>query len=162
MVRIVDHETWQLAAIDEELHPAGPELLWNESYYFDFAAPDGSVGGYVRLGLYPNWDRAWYWACIVRPGAPTVLVADNAVGLPAPGSAGLQTAALSAAQEIVEPLRRARLTLDASGVVLPEPAAAYGDLTAAERVPFGLDLEWHTVGGVYPYKDLRRYEIPCR
>lgn len=161
-MRIVDHGTWQLAASDEDLHPAGPELLWNESYYFDFAAPDGSVGGYVRLGLYPNWDRAWYWACIVRPGQPTVLVADNAVALPAPGSTGLQTPVLSAAQEITEPLRTARVCLDTVGAILPEPATAYGDLSSAEQVTLGLDLEWRTVGGVYPYKDLPRYEIPCQ
>jgi hypothetical protein len=161
-VQIVDHGTWQLTAADEALHPAGPELLWNESYYFDFAAPDGSIGGYIRLGLYPNWDRAWYWACVVRPGQPAVLVADNAAPLPPPGSTGLQTAALSAAQEITDPLRSARLTLDAVGAVLPEPAAAYSDLTAAEQVRLGLDLEWRTVGGVYPYKDLPRYEVPCQ
>jgi hypothetical protein len=161
-VQIIEHGTWQLSATDEDLHPVGPELLWNESYYFDFAAPDGSVGGYVRLGLYPNWDRAWYWACIVRPGQPAVLVADNVAPLPPPGETGLLTAELSAAQEITEPLRTARLTLDAVGAVLPEPAAAYGDDVAAEYVRLGLDLEWRTVGGVYPYKDLPRYEIPCQ
>src|SRR5580658_2206352 len=107
MVKIVDHGTWQLAAADEGLHAPGSEQLWNESYYFDFAAPDGSVGGYVRLGLYPNWDRAWYWACIVRPGAPTVLVADNAAPLPAPGRTAVRTAAISGTQQISEPLRAA-------------------------------------------------------
>jgi hypothetical protein len=160
-VQIVDHGTWQLAAADEDLHPAGPELLWNESYYFDFAAPDGSIGGYVRLGLYPNWDRAWYWACVVRPGEPTALVADNAAALPPPGSTTVETAVLRAAQEISAPLRAARLSLDATGAILPGPADGYGDLAAAERVRVGLELEWRTVGGVYPYKDLPRYEIPC-
>lgn len=162
MLRIVDHGTWQLAAADEEVHPAGPERLWNESYYFDFAAPDGSVGGYVRLGLYPNWNRAWYWACVVRRGRPVVLLADNAVPLPAPGSTTVRTAALAATQQITQPLRTAKVTLDATAAVLPEPAAAYGDLAAAEPVRLGMDLEWITDGGVYPYKDLPRYEIPCQ
>ena len=161
-MHIVDHGTWQLAASDEDLHPVGPEPLWNESYYFDFAAPDGSVGGYVRLGLYPNWDRAWYWACLVRPGQPTVLVADNSAPLPAVGTTRLKTAAISASQEITEPLRAARISLNATGAVLASAAAAYGDLDAAEQVDLGLDLEWRTAGGVYPYKDLPRYEIPCR
>jgi hypothetical protein len=162
MVKIVDHGTWQLAPADEELHAPGPEPLWNESYYFDFAAPDGSVGGYVRLGLYPNWDRAWYWACLVRPGQPTVLVADNAAPLPRPGGTALRTGSLHAAQQITEPLRSARVSLDAAAVVLPEPAAAYHGLDAAESVRLALELEWTTVGGVYPYKDLPRYEIPCK
>jgi hypothetical protein len=171
-VQIVDHGTWQVAAADEDVHPVGPELLWNESYYFDFASPDGSVGGYVRLGLYPNWDRAWYWACIVRPGQPAVVVADNAAPLPAPGSTGLQTATLSLAQEITKPLEAARITLEAVGTVLREPAAAYGDHSAVddgtadhgvtEHLRLGMDLEWRTVSGVYPYKDLPRYEIPCQ
>jgi len=161
-VQIIEHGTWQLAAADEELHPVGPELLWNESYYFDFAAPDGSVGGYVRLGLYPNWDRAWYWACVVRPGKATVLVADNQARLPPPGGTDVRTLALTAAQEITDPLRTARLTLDAKGTVLAEPAAAYDALNAAEQVRLSLDLRWHTVAGVYPYKDLPRYEIPCQ
>jgi hypothetical protein len=161
-VHIVDHGTWQLAATDEDLHRIGPEALWNESYYFDFAAPDGSVGGYVRLGLYPNWNRAWYWACIVRPGQPAVLVADNTAPLPEPGNTAIATASVTATQEITEPLRTARLSLTAEGVVLADAAAAYADLGPAERIGVGLDLEWRTVGGVYPYKDLPRYEIPCR
>ncbi len=161
-MKIVDHGTWQLAASDEDLHPVGPELLWNESYYFDFAAPDGSIGGYVRLGLYPNWGRAWYWACLVRPGRPAILVADNAAALPAPGGTAVRTASITATQDITEPLRIARLSLDARGAVLPDPAAAYADLGSAEQVSLGLDLEFRTFGGVYPYKDLPRYEIPCQ
>jgi hypothetical protein len=162
MLTIVDHGTWQLAAADEGLHPAGPERLWNESYYFDFVAPDGSVGGYIRLGLYPNWDRAWYWACVVRPGQPAVVVADNAAPLPVLGSTTVRTAAIAAAQQIMHPLRTAKVTLDATAALLPEPAAAYGDLADAATVRLAMDLDWITDGGVYPYKDLPRYEIPCQ
>jgi hypothetical protein len=162
MLRIVDHGTWQLAAADEELHPPGPERLWNESYYFDFVAPDGSVGGYIRLGLYPNWDRAWYWACVVRPGQPAVLVADDAVPMPADGCTTVGTAAITAAQQITHPLRTAKVSLHATAAVLSDPAAAYGDLADAATVRLAMDLDWITDGGVYPYKDLPRYEIPCR
>ncbi len=141
-MQIVNHGTWQLAAADESLHVPGAELLWNESYYFDFAQPDGSAAGYVRLGLYPNWGRAWYWACLVRPGRPAVLVADNEVALPAAGRTSVGTGSFSASQQISDPLRTARVRLDGGGL--------------------GLDLRWDTVGGVYPYKDLPRYEVPCR
>ena len=160
MVKIVDHGTWSLAAADEDLHAPGPELLWNESYYFDFAAADGSVGGYIRLGLYPNWERAWYWACVVRPGLPAILVADNAAALPRPGATELRADSYHAMQVISEPLRSARVTLTATGTVLPEPAAAYSELSTGTD-GLGLDLEWTTVGGVYPYKDLPRYEVPA-
>lgn len=163
MVKIVDHGTWQLTDADERLHTPGPERLWNESYYFDFAAPDGSLGGYVRLGLYPNWDRAWYWACVVRPGEPTLLVADNEAAMPAPGGTDLSTGSYTASQDIEDVFRTARLRLDAkAAAVLPEPAVAYGDLSQAAQAPLALDLTWTTAGGVYPYKDLPRYEIPCR
>jgi hypothetical protein len=161
MVKIVDHGTWMPSAADEQLHPPGQELLWNESYYYDFAAPDGSVGGYVRLGLYPNWERAWYWACLVRPGQPTVLVADNAAPLPA--GTDLRTSAYAASQEITTAFETTRLYLDApEAAVLPQPSAAYGDVGSCDSVPLTLNLEWSTVGGVYPYKDLPRYEVPCR
>ena len=162
MVKIVDHGSWQLTPADEQLHTPGPERLWNESYYFDFAAPDGSVGGYVRLGLYPNWERAWYWACVVRPGRPTVLIADNAAPLPASGSTALQADSYRAEQLISEPLASAELSLTGTGALLPQASAAYGDLGAVEQTGIELELEWSTVGGVYPYKDLPRYEIPCR
>jgi hypothetical protein len=163
MVKIVDHGTWQLTDADERLHAPGPERLWNESYYFDFAAPDGSLGGYVRLGLYPNWDRAWYWACVVRPGEPTLLVADNEAALPEPAGTDLRAGTYSASQDIAEVFQAARVRLEAgAAAVLPDPGAAYGDLGQAAHAPLALDLTWTTVGGVYPYKDLPRYEIPCR
>lgn len=70
---------------DEHHHEPGSEQWWNESWYFDFAAPDGSLGGYVRIGLYPNQGVAWYWACLVGEGRPLVTVVDHEVPLPAPG-----------------------------------------------------------------------------
>ena len=50
---------------DEGHHPPGDDPLWNESWYFDFVTADGSLGGYVRLGRYPNLGVVWYWACLV-------------------------------------------------------------------------------------------------
>ncbi|MGI5170998.1 hypothetical protein ACQEU3_42270 [Spirillospora sp. CA-253888] len=161
MVKIVEHGTWDLGPGDEAPHAPGPELLWNESYYFDFTAPDGSIAGYVRLGLYPNWERAWYWACLVGPDRPLLLVADDRVPLPAPGGTDVRTDAFRAAQEIVEPFETARVTLDGTAAVLHDPSAAYGDTGTAPTTRLAFDLEWSTVGGVYPYKDLPRYEIPC-
>jgi hypothetical protein len=161
VVTIVDHGTWPLAAEDEGLHAAGPEPLWNESYYFDFTAPYGSVGGYVRLGLYPNWDRAWFWACVVRPGRPLVLVADNAAPAPSAGGTDLRTGLYAATQLITRPFCSARIAVDATAAVLPQPTAAYGDLSAAQTTRLVLSLDWTTIGGVYPYQDLPRYEIPC-
>lgn len=161
MVRIVEHGTWRLTAADESRHTPADGTLWNESYYFDFVTEDGSLGGYVRLGLYPNWGKAWYWACVTGPGRPLVLLADNEAPLPAPGETTVKTDSYLAAQEIREPFGPARVTLDGTAHVLPDATRAYGDLAAAETTRLVFDLEWQTVGGVYPYKDLPRYEIPC-
>ena len=60
----------------------GTERLWGESWYFDFTDRAGTLGGYVRLGLYPNLGVAWYWACLVGEGRPLVTVIDHEVALP--------------------------------------------------------------------------------
>ena len=67
---------------DEGIHPPGDERLWSESWYFDFVAPDGSIGGWIRLGLYPNWGVCWYDALVCGPGRSTVAVVDHEVALP--------------------------------------------------------------------------------
>jgi len=61
MVPIIEHGTWRLEPGDEGPHPVGSEQLWNES---------------------------WYWAYLVRNGAPLVLVADNDAPLPDAGHGG--------------------------------------------------------------------------
>lgn len=161
MVKIVEHGTWTPGEEDESRHAPDAGVLWNESYYFDFVTDDGSFGGYVRLGLYPNWGRAWYWACVTGPDRPLVIVADNDAPLPAPGETTVRTDSYRAEQEISEPFGTARVRLDALAHVLSDALDACGDLDGAETTRLSLDLEWRTVGGVYPYRDLPRYEIPC-
>jgi hypothetical protein len=48
-----------------EVHQPGTDRLWGESWYFDFASADGSAGGFVRIGDYPNLGRRWCWAYVV-------------------------------------------------------------------------------------------------
>ncbi|GAA2861362.1 hypothetical protein GCM10010517_20010 [Streptosporangium fragile] len=161
MVKIVDHGTWALREEDEGLHPVGAEPLWSESVYLDFAAEDGSVAGYVRLGLYPNWNRAWYWACLVGRDRPTVLLADNHAPLPGP-DLSVAGEGYRATHEVTASLRSFRLTLDATVAAVPgDPARAYEDPAGAPTTSLGFDLEWTTVGGAYPYSFIPRYEIPC-
>lgn len=149
-----------VAAADESPHTPGPELLWNESWYFDFARADGSLGGYVRLGLYPNLGLAWYWGCLVGEGRPLVTVIDHEVPLPGTGLE-VRTEGLWAAHNLETPLEHWSLGCEAFGVGVDDPTEVYGDLRG-DRVPFGLDLEWETVGGAYPYPGVDRYEVPCR
>jgi hypothetical protein len=120
------------------------------------------VGGYVRLGLYPNLGAAWYWACLVGPGRPLVIVVDHAVALPTrPGSLEVRADGLWADHNCETPLERWSLALEAFAVSLDDPLDAYGTAWG-ERVPFGLDLEWETDGTVFRYPPgLDRYEVPC-
>lgn len=148
---------------DEHRHPPGPEPLWNESYYFDFAADDASVGGYVRIGLYPNLGVAWYWGCVVGEGRDLVTVIDHSVPLPSSDrSLEVRTTGLWADHTCETPLEHFSLGLEAFGLRLDDPADVYGRLHG-EQVPLGFDLEWETDGEGYAFPDpLDRYEIPCR
>ncbi|MEV0380714.1 hypothetical protein [Nonomuraea sp. NPDC050643] len=136
-MRIVNMGGWPL---DEGPHEPGGEPLWNESCYFDFVSDDGEVGGYVRLGLYPNWKRAWYWACLVTRDGRRAEVIDHEAPLPGPDLA-VAGDCYEATHDVVEPFRTARVRLAGAGL--------------------SLDLEWRTAGGVYGYALTPRYEIPC-
>src|SRR5580658_9788418 len=70
---------------DEARHTPDADSLWNESYYCDFVQGDGTFGGWLRLGLYPNLGVAWWTAWIVRPGQPGVCSVDYAMPIP-PGT----------------------------------------------------------------------------
>jgi hypothetical protein len=148
---------------DEAAHGPGPEPLWGESWYFDFTQPDGSIGGWVRLGLYPNLGVAWYHAYVVRPGEPAVAVSDAEVPMPKLPHLEVRSPGLWADHIGTHPLERWQVANEAQGVTLDEPVEAYraggprGDL-----VPMGLDLEWETDGEPYHYVWTTRYEIPCR
>jgi hypothetical protein len=148
--------------VDERRHEPGADDLWNESYYFDFVSDDATLGGYVRMGLYPNLGCVWYWACLVGVGRALVSVVDHEVPHPtAPQSLEIRTTGLWADHHIETSLQHATIGLEAFGVSLDDPVDAYGD-ARGDRVPIGFDLEWETDGGTYRYPaGADRYEIPC-
>lgn len=148
---------------DEGSHPPGPEAAWNESWYFDGVSDDGRIGVYARIGRVPNQDLALYTAAIVGPDRPAVIVFEPAAPLP-PAEDPLQTLsldALQAAQECREPLKRFRVTLQATGQSFDDHAAPLRG-EAGTPVEVALDLEWETVGTPYQWRVTTRYEIPCR
>lgn len=146
---------------DERRHEPGPEEFWNESWYFDFTNDAGTLGGYVRLGLYPNLGVAWYWACLVGNGRPLVTVIDHELPLPRAGSLEVRGEGLWADHTVETALDHMTLGCEAFATGLDDPADAYGPMRG-DRVPFGLDLEWDTDGGTYAYPGVTRYEVPCR
>src|SRR5262245_9556643 len=147
---------------DERPHEPGAEPLWSESWYFDFATTDATLGGYVRIGRYPSLGVVWYWACLVGSDRPLVTVLDHAVPLPDLPSLELRTDGLWADHNCEEPLARWSLGLEAFAVARDDPAEVYRG-AFGDRVPFGFDLEWETAGQPFAYPaGLDRYEIPCR
>jgi hypothetical protein len=157
---MTDPEAHDVDPADEGRHPAGPEPLWNESVYLDFVAADGSLGGYARIGLYPNLGVTWWTATVVRPGAPTL--SSTAYDLPVAGGTGLALGAggIDLEVRVEAPLERVRVAGTAPALALERPADAY---LAGAGTPASLavDLTWETDGVPYHYDITTRYEIPC-
>lgn len=126
---------------------------WEESWHFDFHTGDGGLGGYVRLGLWPQWGVAWFWAALVGDGRPLVSVVDHELRLPRAPQLDLRAEGLWSSLTCETPLVHWSVGLEAFGVALDDPREAYrrvrGDLTA-----LGLDLEWETVGAAADHPTL--------
>ena len=130
---------------DEGRHPAGPGRHWEESFAFDFAAGDGSVGGYARLGLRPAEGVAWYWAAFVArrggPHPPLVVVRDHDVPLPRGRTLEVRTSGLWADHTCETPLEHWTVGVEAFGVALDDAREAFGG-ERGDLCPLGFDLEW--------------------
>jgi len=148
------------AAGDEERHEPAGEQLWNESYYFDAVSADGTIGAYVRIGLYPNLGVAWYTAFVCGPDRATVAVVDLEAPLPVAGSLATAREGLRADHVCEQPLQRFRVTLEARGEA-HEDASAFLRGEPGEPSDVSLDLVWETDGIPYAYRLTTRYEIPC-
>ena len=92
---------------------------------------DGTLGGYVRLGLYPNLGVAWYWACLVGEDRPLVTVIDHEV--PLPERAVARDPRRRACGPTTSSRRRSstsRLGCEAFAVGVDDPAEMYGACAA--------------------------------
>ena len=148
---------------DEHRHEPDDTQLWNESYYLDWFAEDLSIGGYVRLGFYPNLDTVWYWACLVGPDRPLVTVIEHDVAMPRSSSSlEVRHEGLWADHAVEEPNEHMSANLESFAVQLDDPAEVYRG-ARGERVPFGFELDFFTDGGAFLWPPVTpRYEIPCR
>jgi hypothetical protein len=140
-------------ADDEARHDATSEPLWNESVYADVVSADGSVGGYVRIGLYPHLGVTWWTAVVTGPGRPTITAAAYNLPLPAEG--------FGPSWQITEPLRVAALAWHGPAVARDNAADIYRS-DEGRSAELGMDLSWRTDGTPYHYDLTTRYEIPCQ
>jgi hypothetical protein len=125
-------------AADERPHRSGAEAWW-----FDFAAPDGSIGGFVRLALLPAAGTAWYWAALVGDDRTYLLVRDEEVPLPRRGAMEVRAEGLWSAFECEEPFDHWTIGLEAFAVALDDPEDAWHGERGAV-VGLGFDLEWES------------------
>jgi len=148
---------------DEGRHAAGPEALWNESWYFDAVSDSGDLGLYVRLGRLPNQDVCLYTACICGPERPSIMLVDAAAPLPAADddAQAISVERFEAEQRCEAQLERFRVVLDGAAEAHADPAAPLR-AEAGEPLDVALDLVWETDGVPYAWRQSTRYEIPCR
>ncbi|MFD1939790.1 hypothetical protein ACFSKW_50875 [Nonomuraea mangrovi] len=134
----MDSEQNAVGAAPAGVHRPGTDRLWGESWYFDFAAVDGSAGGFVRVGDYPRLGRRWYWAYVVAGAHAT----GHALDLPLPTLRDVPWEAADPALRFVA-----------------EPAAG-GWSIAAGGDGFGLDVTWREQAPEYGYARGSRMEQP--
>lgn len=145
---------------DEGRHLPGPEKWWNESWYLDLVTADGSLAGYVRLGLHPNQGVAWWTAALVGRDRPCVMAARYDLPLPAPDAMSLHASGVDIDLIVDEPLR-------SFGILASSPAVAHPSADdvfeggAGEPTTLAFDLTWTSDGTPYHYALSTRYEIPC-
>lgn len=144
---------------DEYPHAPAAEPLWNESWYFDFVDLDGRLGGWIRLGLYPNENHAWVNALLCGPDMPTVALNDFRAELPSDPFA-VRSADITLTHQVSEPLRRYRVAVSGVGQAFDDPAALLRN-ESGRPVQLSMELEWTSVGRPYLYRITPRFEIPC-
>lgn len=137
------------AAEDEDAHAPTDEPLWNESWYFDFADLGQGVGGWIRLGLYPNEETTWTNGLLCGPDLPTFALVDFD-----------GTGAIDLTLTATEPLRAYRVTMRGQAQAYDDPAALLRN-EPGRTVDMTMDLVWTTAGTPYQYRITPRYEIPC-
>lgn len=144
---------------DEARHTPGSGVRWEESWYFDFAAPDASLAGYVRIGLRPSEHRAWFWAALAGADRPTVIVREHDIELPV-RTLEVRASGLWADFICESPMEHWTVGVEAFGIALEDPA----DVFRGERgdpVAVGFDLEWEADGPAREPDGAARYEQPC-
>lgn len=111
-------ERLRLEPQDEYTHPVEAEKNFNESMYINIFDPSTRLGGWFRVGNRPNEGYAEMTCCLYLP--------DGRVGFmfgrpEISGNDALEAAGLKF--EILEPLKRLRLTYDGKLLLLEDPLA---------------------------------------
>jgi len=155
----------RLHASDEGRHLPGTDVAWGESWYHDFASSDGTYGGWLRIGLYPNLGVVWYWVAIVRAGQPLTLISDTTAPCPPRDPANpllaleVRNNRYETAWTCTEPMMSWHIAGSGTARTYANPADVF---TASNRgdgdVDCAFNLEWRAAAPVFPYTATTRYE----
>lgn len=154
-----------IAPIEERRHKALPHRWWGESWGFEFAAPDASLGGFVQITVYPRRNVAWFCAAIVGEGREYILCRDYDVTPPAnPDVLEVRGVSLWSHAICETPLEHWTVAMEAYAVQMTDPYEAWmGE--RGDRVGLAFDLEWEnlTTAAIWVHTNpsIQRYEIPC-
>ena len=143
---------------DDLAHAPTTEPLWSESWYADFVDAAQGLGGWFRIGLIANQQKAWVHALLCGPDMPTVAV-DAEVRLPVDPWV-LRTDAFEVGHSATVPLQTYRVDVRARAQAYPDPSALLRG-EAGTPVEMTMNLVWATDGTPYKYRLTTRYEIPC-
>lgn len=99
----------------------------------------------MRLGLYPNLGRAWFWAYLAGRDRPLIAVRDHDLELPRTGGLEARGEGLWSALNCETALDHWSVGLEAFAVALDDPLEAYRG-ERGDRVALGFDLEWEARG----------------
>ncbi|MEI8403658.1 MAG: hypothetical protein WCG96_00055 [Actinomycetes bacterium] len=150
---------WTVDPADEQRHVAPADALWNESYYLDVVDAEGRVGGYVRLGFYPNEGVVWWTTALVVADELIAMSTNYELAVPDLPRLGASGPGTEISIEVVEALAGMRVVATAPAEVFGSELEVYDG--AGRPAELGIDLTWRTDGEPYGYGAHTRYEIPC-
>ncbi|MFN3219482.1 MAG: hypothetical protein ACE367_23575 [Acidimicrobiales bacterium] len=150
----------EIGRVDESPHQPGSEPGWSEWWSAAWWSRDATIGGSVRLEVFPRLGRSWLWATCIGPWRRTVSVHEPDAPLPRTDSLELRSSGLWVDLIAQTPGVHFTVGLEAFGIGMDDPAEGFGR-GWGERVPLGLDLEWETTAPATPLDGDAGYAIGC-
>ncbi len=150
----------EIGRAEESPHEPGPEDGWSEWWSLAWWSRDATLGGSVRLEVFPDLGRSWLWATCIGPWRLSVSVDEPDAPLPPAGGLELRTSGLWVDPIIQTPGSHMTVGLEAFGVAMDDPAEGFGR-GWGERTPLGLDLEWETAAPAVALPGGAGYAIGC-
>ncbi len=134
--------TFGMRLTDDAHHPYDPaDVSWNESWFWDWFAPDGSRAGHCRIGHMPNQQRVWLWlylydggewVCIEQPWLDHSYLQVPALAYDRLG--------LAFHHDPVDPMRAGHLHVHGPARIVRGPRAGW-------VTPVSVDVHWAATGG---------------